>query len=53
MKSREAKKIGINLIFFHKYGNVNQDAGPANGDGGEKEEERLWDFTWLLSVRVE
>lgn len=40
MKSCEAKRIDINLISFQKYGSVNQEAGPGNKDGWEKEEGR-------------
>lgn len=52
MKLCEARRIGVNLKSFQKYGNVNQEAGPENKDGQEKEEGRRLVFTRTLCVRM-
>lgn len=40
MELCEARRRGINLICFEKYGNVSQGAGPGNKDGWQEEEGR-------------
>ena len=52
MKLCEARRIGVNLKSFQKYDNVNQEAGPENKDGQEKEEGGRLVFTWTLCVRM-